>query len=391
MIYLIEPPPSLAPILANFAPAMGSDDAEHTLTRGDAIRKLRAALVANRPPRTPGDSAHLAAALSRLLFEQFTLEGIEDASQTLQQAVQLARMAGDDALQVASLANLCLVQYYLGNCEGALVAADAGLEIPTPPGQEAQAGYLHTLRGAVYSYLGHYEAAEAAFETARDCFLTQGDPLGIAWYQHIYARELLRDQNRLKLAAEYLEVSLPILKEQATAQAALENMLAGADCAIQQHFLDRAVDLLDDAESIMYSGKRPWSHPELYLVRARLSLAQGDPKRAYQYAQRGLGAVGAHGGDIRTLPLLYCAMAAALDRDRSRLNDARDALARAVTAARARGRRLHLAQALRQSGHLLKRFTTMPTLRARGSGFLFEADRTLMEMGLPTAPTPAEA
>jgi hypothetical protein len=39
---------------------------------------------------------------------------------------------------------------------------------------------------------------------------------------------------------------------------------------------------------------------------------------------------------------------------------------------------------LQQAGLHLKRFASRPTLRARGSGFLFEADSLFGEMGLPT-------
>jgi hypothetical protein len=126
-----------------------------------------------------------------------------------------------------------------------------------------------------------------------------------------------------------------------------------------------------------------WYLPELYLRRANLAHLERNYRDAAAHGLNGLAAAG-NLGDLRPLTALYLALGTALEQDRGRLNDARDALDRAILIGRRRGRKLHLALAVRQMGLHLKRFSNRPTARARGLGFLFEASRLLKEMDVET-------
>src|SRR5262249_14431966 len=135
-------------------------------------------------------------------------------------------------------------------------------------------------------------------------------------------------------------------------------------------------------DGLIAEGKHYFYRSEAYLLKTQLAFAEGNFKLAYKHACAGLGAVGDL-GDVRVLASLYRLLAILLERDRNRVDDAHDALERSIVVGRERARRLDLALALRQCGLHLKRFANRPTLRARGSGFLFEAERLFAEMGIP--------
>lgn len=82
---------------------------------------------------------------------------------------------------------------------------------------------------------------------------------------------------------------------------------------------------------------------------------------------------------------LYRILAFLLEREQDRVEDAYDALSRAIAMGRVRSYRLDLALALQQTGRHLKRFASRATQRARGSGYLFEAHRLFREMDLASA------
>jgi ATP/maltotriose-dependent transcriptional regulator MalT len=197
------------------------------------------------------------------------------------------------------------------------------------------------------------------------------------------AREYARDQGQFKVAADELEKALPVLREKAPVQMVIEGLLALADSYLRQGDLKRADEVLAQAESLVIQGKRYWYRPELYLLRAQAAVAADHIEQASQHAYQGLSAVG-DSGDLRMLAPLYRTLGSILGRDRKRSEDAYDALERAMSVGRARARKLDLALALQEAGLHLKRFANRPTLRARGSGFLFEADSLFGEMGLPT-------
>ena len=64
------------------------------------------------------------------------------------------------------------------------------------------------------------------------------------------------------------------------------------------------------------------------------------------------------------------------------VDDARDARLRSVAAAQVRTTRLDLGRALFEIGMHFKLYTNRPTLRARGSGYLYEASQIYQQIGL---------
>jgi len=181
-----------------------------------------------------------------------------------------------------------------------------------------------------------------------------------------------------------LDAALPALREKASPRAVIEVLLTLADACICEDNLTRAGQLLKEVETLIAEGKRYWHRPEWYLIKARLASAEGDLKQATKFAYSGLGVAGDQ-GDLRVLAAIYSTLATLLERDRTRLEDAQDALERAIVTGRSRARRLHLARALQHAGLHFKHFANRPTVRARSSGFLYEAERMCADMGLPVA------
>jgi tetratricopeptide (TPR) repeat protein len=277
--------------------------------------------------------------------------------------------------------NLAGIAYVLGDGVAALSYIRLALQEDEANRQSELRGYFLNILGAASCYLGQYQAGREAFEQAAALFTANNDALGLAWQQHFYARELARDFRDYAQAYTQLNAALPVLRTRAHAQIAIENQLAQIDCMIQQGEIRRAKEGLQQIEGILNDQKCFWYRPELYLLRAQIATQEGNYKHAWQECYAGLGHIGDQ-GDLRMLAALYLTLGYALEHDRNRIDDARDALGRAIEAGRTRARHLHLALALRQMGLHLRRFSNRSTTRARGSGFLFEADKLFHEMNL---------
>src|SRR5262249_18412721 len=152
-------------------------------------------------------------------------------------------------------------------------------------------------------------------------------------------REYLHDQNDCAKVVQQLDAALPVLREKASPRAVIDALLTLVDACICQGNLSRASDLLKEVEKLIMDGKRYWHRPEWYLMKARLASAEGDFKQAAKFASTGLGISGDQ-GDLRMLTAIYNTLATLLERDRTRLEDAQDALERALATGRARARRL---------------------------------------------------
>lgn len=195
----------------------------------------------------------------------------------------------------------------------------------------------------------------------------------------------MRDQGRFTEAADPLNQALAMFTAEKMVYHTAACQLALVDVALRNRRLDEASMLLLRADETLSNARIHWYRPAWWALKARTALEQALYKHAATFAGRGLGAVD-NFGDLSALPALYRVLAAALERghERERVEDARDARLRAVTVARVRGSRLELARALFELGWHYKLFTNRPTLRARGSGFLFEAEQIFGEIGIPT-------
>jgi tetratricopeptide (TPR) repeat protein len=281
------------------------------------------------------------------------------------------------------------IDFLLGDESEAYTEIQAAIRTAQEGGDIQILGYLLTTLGAIACYRGSYGAGLEAFRGAEAFFTRVGDTLGMAWKQHFYAREYLRYWGNYPEALSQLSAAQAILRGAGNPSGLIENMLTVADCCTVLGDTRRAIELLRGAEALRDEHKCDWYSPEICLVRARVALAHENYEQVYHHSYNGLRLVGAS-GDVRTLAPLYLTLAAALQTERSRLLDARDALSRAVAAGRSRARRVDLALALLQLGQHLRRYSNRLTTRARGSGFLFEAHSLFKEMGLERLymPTP---
>lgn len=279
------------------------------------------------------------------------------------------------------LGNLAGITFSLGDGPAALDSVQRAIRAAEESAQVGLRAYLQNTLGAVLCYQGQYAQARAAFQQAERIFAGVGDSLGAAWNQHLLAREYLRDWREYREAIRYLDMSLPVLRSRGNPEVIVEHLLTRASCLLPHGEVRHARELLAQAEGVIVEGKCYWYRPELYLLRAEISILENEIRKAWQHCYDGLGMISDH-GDLRLLPAIYLTLATALEYDRTRIDDARDALERSINAARTRGRKLNLALALRKMGQHLKRFSVRPTTRARGAGFLFEAAQLFREMGL---------
>ncbi len=192
-----------------------------------------------------------------------------------------------------------------------------------------------------------------------------------------------RDHRLLESAREHCLQALTALDAGGTPYHAILCCLTLADIHIREGNLAAASDLIQRADDIARIRTIAWFRPAWWAIKARAAYVDADYKMAAKFAAKGLSAEDNY-GDLAALSTLYRIMAAAYERRHERIDDATDARTRAVTVARSRGSRLELADALFELGWHYKLFANRPTVRARGSGLLFEADKLFQAMGLET-------
>jgi tetratricopeptide (TPR) repeat protein len=355
-------------INGQFIPVIGDQD----------IQALQAALASARKDHSTAGIGRIAVSLGLVHFERMDLL---NSRQRMEEACAIFRMVGDQRQLAATLGHLAVVDFYLGDGDNALHEAREAVQIACDTQIMPLSAYLLCTLGEILCYVGKYRAASEAFGDAWMIFTQADDALGMAWWKYAYGREYARAMGCFDMTIEQLEAALPILRGRVSPQAVIETLLTLADCYVHYGNLPRAAQMLHEADSLIAEGKRYWYRPEAYLVKAELAVAECDFDKARAHAYAGLGAAGMS-GDLRILTALYRVLAFLLERVPQHVDDAYDALMRATSIGRTRASRLDLALALQQAGLHLRRFANRATSRARGAGFLFEADRLFRDMGL---------
>ncbi|HVO42813.1 MAG TPA: AAA family ATPase, partial [Aggregatilineales bacterium] len=324
-------------------------------------------------------SADIANSISQVQFDQFDFGAAHAASRN---AVHALRTVGNRRGLAWVLGNLAQVEGYLGNSPEAQSAIAEAVVGARDTRDTQRLGYLLLRAGAIACYEGRYRESYPAFEEARSVFERTQDSYGLRLYHLTFAREYTRDHNEPQAVITVLEPLLPLLREGWPRYVVIEGLLTLADSYIRREDLHRASNQLQLVDTLIAEGKYYWYRPETLVLKTQIAIGERNYPLAYQLACAGLGAVGDL-GDVRMLTPIYRLLALVLERDRSRIDDARDALERAIVSGRSRARKVDLAMALRHAGLHLRRFSNRPTVRARGSGYLFESDRLFEEMNVP--------
>ncbi len=295
-------------------------------------------------------------------------------------AESLVNPNGDAAF--ALYCELAGLHWALGEPHAALETLQKALHWASQNNQLEPIGYLLCLQGAALCYIGQYAAAHELFAQAELIFRRGGDALGMAWQRHLMAREYQLDLGNFTNAQRQAAEATPIFRADNLWHAYAESLLAQANASIGIGDPRRAADLLRQADGLITQHNLVWSAPEYHWLRARAALAEGTPHLAAKHCYNGLNAI-SNGGDVRLLTPLYVTLGKALEADRNQHPAAQDAFERAVMTAQGRARSLHAAQAYWAAGQHLKRYSQRLTLRARGSGYLYEAERRYKALGLP--------
>jgi tetratricopeptide (TPR) repeat protein len=244
---------------------------------------------------------------------------------------------------------------------------------------------LHLEVGCALCYTGYYQRGknrmEQAYKRNPTNEMTRGlfyAAMGLLYY---------RDLRRLDDAFSQLNYAIETLQDQQL-QTRAAVMIGLADVNIQRGQLDQAQTWLEKADEHLKKHKIYWHRPNYFATAARLALAQKEIATAIKLTRKGLGAVDDR-GDLRALPLLYRTLASGLEHNPELADDARDARQRSVVAARARASRVELAYALYELGQHFKLNYRRTTQRARGAGFLYEAEQIFRETGIPVPDQPS--
>lgn len=238
---------------------------------------------------------------------------------------------------------------------------------------------LHLEIGYALCYMGYYLRGKNRLEQAYKRNPTNEMSRGLFYASMglLYYRDLARPEemfSQLNYAIETLQ------DQQLHTRAAV--LIGLAEVTTLRGQFEAAQDWLQKADEHMKKHKIFWHRPSYYAVAARLALAKKEFKDVINLTRKGLGAVDDR-GDLRLLPILYRTMASGLENNPDLVDDARDARQRSVVAARARASRVELAHALYELGQHFKLNYRRTTQRARGAGYLYEAEQIFRETGTP--------
>lgn len=387
LLYPVERTLSLFELLSTFVPdaAISLNGAmSHARLQREAVALL---LSAQARAYQHGDiklTMEIAESLIGLHFEMGEYESARLYTDQLMHLLQDGGSAHDRAKVYGMLGVIDAMQ---GEPDSALVNFLQGVDLLDQRTQRPLLGYLSCHAAAILCYLGKHGEAESIFARAADAFKAEDNHIGKAWLKHTFASEVLIDQGEYGRAAADLSDALLVFEGRTSVALIIDNLIATTNCLLRLSQVDRARVLIQRLDTLVGDPQRRWYQPELCLLKGQLALADNHLSAAQGHLYTGIGAV-SRGGDVRQLSPLYRVLGMALERDRQRHADARDAFERSITCGRARGRRTHLAQALQSAGNHLKRMATRPTERARGSGYLFEGHQLLVEMR--SRPAPAE-
>jgi tetratricopeptide (TPR) repeat protein len=347
----------------------------------ETVETLQKALTNARNERNWPEAAQIANALTMIYFDRFDLF---TARQQAAESVELLRVAGSTPIHVArALGNLATIHYYTGETDTAVNFTNEAIQVAVGAGLTLWQGYFWCSMGSILCYTGKYSAATECFDQARTIFIQEESELGVAWMHYRQASEQDRDQGDNNRMVKRLQGVLALLREKTSPKIAIEILLALGEGTLLLGDAAEANEHLLEAEHLVNVGKYYWYRPSLYMLQARLVLHENDPRLAAQIVYKALGIVGDQ-GDPRVLSPMYRLLATVLQYARSDQDSVTNALERAMAAGRSRARYLDLALALKEAGTYIKATAMRPTARARGSGFLFEAEKMLGEMGLPT-------
>ncbi len=298
-----------------------------------------------------------------------SITGLYDALHTAQSRLISLRAENRTADLIQCLHQIGDYSLLVGEGQAALDALREAVQHgePTPA--------LQLTFGQALCFNGHYADGKVQLEGA---LANAGDES----LRGLCLLSLGRDwthPNHFSSALSYLSEALSILQACKLDQQVAVCSLALAAVHLREGRQAECEAYLKQADALLSACKLYWERPEWWRLSALLALDGSHYGQAVKLASKGLGTVD-NRGDVRLLAGLYRMFATALERNHERIEDARDARHRAVNAARASAPRLELAYALFELGHHYKTYSNRPTFRARGSGYLFEADRLFREI-----------
>jgi tetratricopeptide (TPR) repeat protein len=303
-----------------------------------------------------------------------TLSALSDEVRAAEADVARLRDTGRGAALDAALHRCALLYLLLGDGPRALEAGDfiSNDWNDTPEYQRD--------RGQILCFVGRYDEAKRAFNRAHD-LLPMRDDLQHAILELMLGALYYRVRATPMEALTFLQDAEPVLRGARLSYLLTAAWLTMADLhrALGSGF--DASRCLEQAEALIDAEGLAWYRPLCSAVRGELALFHKDGEWALHFAQRGLAALDGR-GDVRVLPRLYRLLATALEQCTDRITDACDARLRSVQAARTQAARIELALSLAELAAHYRTYSTRATLKARGAGYLYEAQKLFAEMGV---------
>lgn len=305
------------------------------------------------------------------------------AHEHMERLIEINEEVGDTALSQRVWYAFGRVQLLYGDASSAHEACQKALSLATPQAVDlSQLADMLTTRGMALCYSGHYDDAAPLFETAQS-YLAQVNrsPLLVDVWR---AGELLYDQGEFEQAQTIFERALA--SDELSSYMSVYAQLKQIAICLRQGQLDSAEEKLEQVSKLRYTHEPLWRwySPVWYLRRGELALQRHQDQKAMLFASQSLGSVGTQ-SELRYLTLSYGLLAVSLYKIRGASDAVQDALNRAIRTGRRQARRLHEGQALQLTGNYVRSVSTRQTVRARSSGYLFEAKAIFGELGVKPA------
>jgi len=280
--------------------------------------------------------------------------------------------------------------YEAGQCAFLRGQGDVALSRFSEAYQVAPLPLLRIAQIQAFLFNGEYRAMYTALGTLADArlilpTLSPPDPVLQPLIDGLRGLSA-RDHHRLAEARYALSQAEVGLREQQLKYDYFVVQLGLVEVLTRAELLIDAQVLLNKLDEDMKLSQHQWFRPDWWARQAHVLWAQGLREAVAKAARRGLGAVTDYGSS-RALSELYRLLALTMGSTPPEIENAQDARQRAVEAARAYSSRLELGRALFTIGLHTKLFATRATDRARGSGFIYEAEQLYRQMDMPIPST----
>ncbi len=222
------------------------------------------------------DQVTLGTILNAIGITHYTLGRFDDALKALQQALDLLQAVDLKHRIAACLSNIGNAQFRWGQPQAALKSHRSAVQTALSGGFHAVVGYFYLSEAETLSYLGKYTQVLELCQQARTAFKQIGDTLGQNYVDLAITGEAFLPLGLHTLARPRIKDPLQAMLEYGNAEQSTYALLQLTECCLRDNDLQAAEFHLQQLNKLSQLPLPTWRLSEQAWLEARLALAHGD-------------------------------------------------------------------------------------------------------------------